>query len=100
VKRVRLVTNETNGIFRVDTTLYDIEGLDREHELMEAFRRGYTSRSEWPEQRPGQIATFMRGRDLMLANYVLCAQDSDYQQMAPRYLARAERRLQEFLDQA
>jgi hypothetical protein len=36
----------------------------------------------------------------MLANYVLCAQDSDYQQMAPRYLARAERRLQEFLDQA
>jgi Ser/Thr protein kinase RdoA (MazF antagonist) len=81
----------------VATTLYYIEGLDREDELIEAFKRGYTSHSEWPERYPGQIATFMRGRDLMLANYVVCAQDSDYRQMAPRYLARAERRLQKFL---
>jgi Ser/Thr protein kinase RdoA (MazF antagonist) len=84
----------------VATTLYYIEGLDHKDELIEAFRRGYTSHSEWPERHPGQIATFMRGRNLMLVNYVLCAQDLDYRQMAPRYLARAERRLQEFLDQA
>lgn len=38
--------------------------------LQAAFRRGYTSRSQWPEQYEGQIDVFRAGRMIWVTNYV------------------------------
>jgi len=53
---------------------------------------------EWPETYPDQIETFIAGRGIMLANYLLCSKNPDDQEMAPDYLARIEERLTQFLD--
>jgi len=47
-----------------------------------------------------EIETIKTGRDVMLANYVLCSEDLEERQMAPRYFARLENRLRAFLDTA
>ncbi len=63
-------------------------------ELREAFRRGYTSRSAWPEQHPGEIDSLIAGRELMMLNFWI--------QFTPdptRYAERAERRLRAYLEQ-
>ncbi len=66
-------------------------------ELREAFRRGYTSHSDWPEQVPGQIDTFIAGRGLDLANFVLRDPNPEWRLAAPTFLARVENRLRTFL---
>lgn len=42
--------------------------------LQEAFYRGYTSLSPWPESYTGQIDIFRAGRVLWVANFVACYQ--------------------------
>ncbi len=68
-------------------------------ELREAFRRGYTRHSDWPEQIPGQIDTFIAGRGLDLANFVLRDPNPDWRSAAPAFLERVEHRLRAFLAQ-
>jgi Ser/Thr protein kinase RdoA (MazF antagonist) len=82
----------------IATTFYYLQGEEQEDELCAAFREGYTRHSEWPEQYPGQIETFIASRALMLTNYVVCSEDPTYKAIAPDYVARAERRLQELLN--
>jgi Ser/Thr protein kinase RdoA (MazF antagonist) len=61
--------------------------------LREAFRQGYTRHSEWPEQVAGEIDTLIAGRGLDLANFVLQDPNPDWQQQAPSFVERTERRL-------
>jgi Ser/Thr protein kinase RdoA (MazF antagonist) len=67
-------------------------------ELREAFRHGYTSHSDWPEQSPGQINTFIAGRGLDLANFVLRDPNPEWRRSAPAFLERVEMRLRAFLE--
>jgi Ser/Thr protein kinase RdoA (MazF antagonist) len=82
----------------IATIFYYLQGEEQENTLCAAFREGYIRHSKWPEQYPGQIDTFIASRGLMLTNYVVCSEDPGYKAIAPDYVTRAERRLQEFLD--
>jgi Ser/Thr protein kinase RdoA (MazF antagonist) len=79
-------------------TLYYFQGYDQYPELRKAFERGYTSRNEWPEACPGQIESLVAGRGLDLANFVLQDPNPEWQQEAPAFLERIERRLRALLD--
>jgi Ser/Thr protein kinase RdoA (MazF antagonist) len=81
----------------IATTLYYFQEHEQRGVLVKAYKRGYTSLNEWPEQYPGQIETFIAGRDVMLANYLLCSNNLEDQAMAPDYIARVERRLRSWL---
>jgi len=79
-------------------TFYYFQGHEQVLALREAFRRGYTQHSEWPEQVPGQIDTFIAGRGLELANFILQDPNPDWQMEAPAFIERTEGRLRVFLD--
>lgn len=81
----------------IATTLFYFQRHEQREELVEAYKRGYTSHSEWPEEYPGQIETFIAGRSVMLANYLINSNNREDQEMAPDYVARVEKRLQKFL---
>jgi Ser/Thr protein kinase RdoA (MazF antagonist) len=68
--------------------------------LRAAFKRGYSSHSEWPEQVPGEIDWFIAGRGLDLANFVLQDPNPDWQREAPSFVERTERRLRALLDRS
>ena len=55
----------------VAVSLYYIRTEPEATVLRDAFRRGYESVREWPEQRPGQIEDFIAARELMFVNFVL-----------------------------
>lgn len=82
----------------VAVTLYYLQGHDDYPALRDAFQRGYTSFSPWPERYPGEIDTFIAGRGLTLANFVVQDPDPYYRQMAPEFVERVGTRLQTFLD--
>jgi Ser/Thr protein kinase RdoA (MazF antagonist) len=84
----------------IATTLYYFQSYEQYGALREAFQQGYTTHNEWPEQYPGQIDTFIAGRGVMLANYVVYSDDPEDQQMAPGFVARVEERLRVFLDKS
>ena len=65
VASLRLVTNDINGIFRVDTT----EG--RKLILRAALQAGYTHCYPWPDRHPGEIDSFIAARGFGLANFIL-----------------------------
>ena len=65
VARLRLVTNDFNGIFRVDT----IDG--RKLILRAALQAGYTHCYPWPDRHPGEIDSFIAARGFGLANFIL-----------------------------
>ncbi len=67
-------------------------------ELREAFRQGYTQHAEWPEQVRGQIDTFIAGRGLDLANFVLRDPNPEWRSAAPAFLERTEKRLRVLLE--
>jgi Ser/Thr protein kinase RdoA (MazF antagonist) len=82
----------------IATTFFYLQRHEQREQLIKAYKQGYTRIHEWPESYPGQIATFIAGRGIMLANYLLCSKNPEDQAFAPEYLARVERRLAEFLD--
>ena len=75
-------------------TFYYLQHLPNAAELREAFRRGYTSRSAWPEQYPGEIDSLIAGRELMMLNFWI-----QFTSDPARYAERAERRLRAYLEQ-
>jgi Ser/Thr protein kinase RdoA (MazF antagonist) len=79
-------------------TFYYWQDRPQFEELREAFKRGYISHSEWPEQWPGQIDTFIAGRGLDLANFVLRDPNPDWRRAAPAFFERVENRLRAFLE--
>jgi hypothetical protein len=79
-------------------TLYYLQGYDQYPKLRSAFERGYTTHKEWPEACPGQIEALLAGRGLDLANLVLQDPNPDWQQEAPAFFQRIERRLRALLD--
>jgi Ser/Thr protein kinase RdoA (MazF antagonist) len=79
-------------------TLYYWQDHPQFRELREAFRRGYEEHAEWPEQVRDQIDTFIAGRGLDLANFVLRDPNPEWRRSAPAFLDRVEKRLRAFLD--
>lgn len=79
-------------------TFYYFQDHEQYPALREAFRRGYTRHSEWPEGTPGEIDALVAGRGLELANFVLQDPDPDWQAQAPVFLERTEARLRAFLE--
>jgi Ser/Thr protein kinase RdoA (MazF antagonist) len=79
-------------------TFYYLQGYEQAQDFREAFRRGYTQYCDWPEHTPGQIDTFIAGRGLELANFVLQDPNPDWQREAPAFIERTETRLRTFLE--
>jgi Ser/Thr protein kinase RdoA (MazF antagonist) len=77
--------------------LYYFQRHEQYAALREAFMRGYTHHSEWPERYPGEIDTFIAGRGLVLANFVLQDPNPEWQQAAPAFIERTETRLRAYL---
>jgi len=82
----------------VATIFYYLQNRKDYPALWEAFRQGYTGRRAWPEQYPGEIDTFIAGRTLVLANYIIQDDSPEYKKMAPGYVERGAERLRTFLD--
>jgi Ser/Thr protein kinase RdoA (MazF antagonist) len=83
----------------IATTFYYFHGEARFDEMLDAFRRGYTSRRAWPVQAPGELETFIAGRAVVLANDLLVdISGPEWQAAAPRHLARTEARLRALLE--
>ena len=81
----------------IATTLFYFQIHEQREPFIDAYKRGYTSINDWPEDYPGQIETFIAGRGIMLVNYLLCSNNPEDQEMAPDYLSRIEEGLTEFL---
>jgi Ser/Thr protein kinase RdoA (MazF antagonist) len=82
----------------IATTLFYFQRHQQREQLIQAYKQGYTRILEWPESYPGQIATFMAGRGIMLANYLLCSKNPEDKAFVPEYLARVGSRLAAFLN--
>jgi Ser/Thr protein kinase RdoA (MazF antagonist) len=78
----------------VATSLYYLQGPDLEG-WVTSFREGYETVAAWPERRQGQVATFMVGRALVLANDLLIT--PEWQAEAALFLERYETRFRAFL---
>lgn len=83
----------------IATTFFYFQRNEQREAFINAYKSGYTSHNEWPEAYPGQIETFIAGRGIMLANYLLCSKNPEDQEMAPDYVARIEERLINFLNE-
>ena len=78
----------------VATSLYYLQGPDLEDRLT-SFREGYETVAAWPERRERQVATFMVGRALVLANDLLIT--PEWRDEAAPFLERYEVRFRAFL---
>jgi Ser/Thr protein kinase RdoA (MazF antagonist) len=78
----------------VATSLYYLQGPDLEGRVTR-FREGYETVAAWPERHMGQVATFMVGRALVLANDLLIT--PEWQDEAAPFLERYEVRFRAFL---
>jgi Ser/Thr protein kinase RdoA (MazF antagonist) len=76
-------------------TFYYLQGREDYQELRNAFKTGYQTCLDWPEQYSGQVEVFVAGRGLDLLNYVLQDKDPEWRQQAPTFIARNEQRLRE-----
>jgi Ser/Thr protein kinase RdoA (MazF antagonist) len=83
----------------IATTFLYFQNHEQRDALITAYKAGYTSINSWPETYSGQIKTFIAGRDMMLANYLLCSQNPEDQAYAPEYIARVERGLEDYLSE-
>ena len=77
----------------VAITLYYGQHREDYPHLREAFRQGYTSRRDWPVERPGQVETLQAARSINFVNYVARIEESPQEYIT----ARCEE-LQEFVD--
>ena len=67
-------------------------------EILAAFRAGYESVRPWPDVTGAEIATFIAGRAIVLANDVELLEDPEVRAEAPAYMARFERRVRRLLE--
>ena len=77
----------------VAITLYYGRHRENYPHLREAFQQGYTSRRDWPVERPGQIETLQAARSINFVNYVARIEESPQEYIN----ARCEE-LQEFVE--
>ena len=84
----------------IATTMYYFRWRESYEAMLAAFRSGYESISEWPEDHKGQLETLIMGRMILLANYVAVSEDSEDRAFAPEFLARGAARLRTYLDTA
>jgi Ser/Thr protein kinase RdoA (MazF antagonist) len=63
-----------------------------------AYRHGYERCAPWPERHPGEMRTFMAGRLLLLANFVIQDDSPEWRAQAPALFERWEGRLHRLLD--
>ena len=76
------------------TTLYYFWGEDQFDTSWDAIRRGYETVSPWPDS-GGEVARFIAGRTLVIANTVLI--QPEWRHEAPAVLERGERRIRAML---
>jgi Ser/Thr protein kinase RdoA (MazF antagonist) len=79
----------------IAVTLYYEWGSEAFGDLAGAFRTGYETVSPWPERGAGEIATFIVGRTLVLANDVLA--QPEWRHEAAPLIERGERRIRDVL---
>jgi len=79
-------------------TFFTLWDRDDYPELQASFRSGYETVADWPEKEPGEIATFVAGRSLVLANDVL--QQPETRHEAGSILTDAAQRIEAVLGQA
>jgi Ser/Thr protein kinase RdoA (MazF antagonist) len=81
----------------IGTTLLYFYGDEHYEIYRNAFIEGYQREADWPEREMGEVDTFIIGRNLTLANFVMLEKVPEWQEMAPRYFARVERRLRSLM---
>ncbi len=74
-------------------TMYYLRSQPNYATLLESFQAGYGQRLPWPEGYQGELETFVAGRALILANYILL----DFGERAPTFIERTAQQLTEFL---
>jgi Ser/Thr protein kinase RdoA (MazF antagonist) len=80
------------------TSLYYLERRDGFGDTLAAFRSGYETVSPWPEHEPGDLATFIVGRTLVILNdAALLADDPAEDLDIAAFYARAEQRVTDLL---
>ncbi len=67
-------------------------------EILAAFRAGYEAVRPWPDVTGAEIATFIAGRAIVLANDVELLEDPEVRADGPTYMARFERRVRRLLE--
>ena len=82
----------------VATTLYYFQGTPDYWTLLEAFAKGYRSVARWPATDQSEIDTFLIGRALVLANYVLAS--AELRDRSAYWFRRFDRRLSALLEGA
>jgi Ser/Thr protein kinase RdoA (MazF antagonist) len=80
----------------IATTLYYFHGDGRQDDYFGAFEDGYRSVAPWPAEAPEQIHTFLIGRALVLANYVLAS--PELSGVAAEWIPRFESRITALLE--
>ena len=82
----------------VATALYYFHGNPEYHVLANAFAEGYRSVAPWPAADQSEIDTFVMGRALVLANYVLAS--ADLRDRSAYWFRRFDRRVSALLEGA
>jgi Ser/Thr protein kinase RdoA (MazF antagonist) len=77
--------------------LYYLHARPGYEDMKAAFRSGYETVAPWPERIGGEIAVFIAGRTLVLANDVVLLERAGDDIDAPAFFDRAERRLRDIL---
>ena len=80
----------------VATTLYYFHGDPDYRMLADAFAEGYRSVAPWPASDQSEIDTFLMGRALVLANFVLAS--AEMRNRSTHRLPRFDRRITALLD--
>jgi hypothetical protein len=90
VRRVRLITNDLNGIFRLDTA-------GGERYMLRVSLPGATGHS-LAEIRSEMIWLEALHRDTDLVNFILQDPNPDYRERVPQFVERAEGRLRAWME--
>lgn len=80
----------------VATTLYYFHGEPGYRVLADAFEAGYRRVAPWPAVDPSELDTFLLGRALVLANYVLAS--AELRDRSAYWIRRIDRRISALLE--
>ncbi len=80
----------------VATTLYYFHGDPDYRMLADAFAEGYRSVAPWPASDQSEIDTFLMGRALVLANFVLAS--AEMRDTSAHWVRRFDRRISALLE--
>ena len=82
----------------IATTLYYLRVRGADGAALEAaYREGYETRAPWPVRDERQLAAFLAGRGLILANTVLTAPDPEERATAAHWIPLIGERLARWL---